>query len=266
MTILQAAILGAIQGATEFLPISSSGHLVLVPALLGWKEPEVAFDVLLHGATILAVLIFFRRDLISLAAGTVGELKARKLGRDGKLVLLLVIGTVPAAIAGVALKDFFEGLFSNPVAVGGFLLVTAAVMVAADYFGKNAFDADELSRPGALAIGVAQAAAIAPGVSRSGATISAGMLLGLERRAAARFSFLLSIPIVAGTVVLKMGDMSLGKGAIVPSAVGFAVATVVGYGCIAFLLKYLSTHNLRPFAIYCGVVGASTIAFFLLKS
>ncbi len=266
MTIAQAILLGALQGATEFLPISSSGHLVIFPALLGWREPSVAFDVLLHVGTLTAVLLYFRGDLISLGAGTLKEIRARKIGADARLLLLLLVATIPAGVAGLLLKDLFEGLFSRPVAAGGFLLVTAAVMLLADRFGTGAFGVDQLRAPGAALIGLAQAVAIAPGISRSGSTISAGMLLGMERRAAARFSFLLLIPITVGSALLKLKDLSVGEVAPGPVLAGFAAATVVGYGCIAFLLEYLGSHRLRAFAAYCAAAGAFTIGFFLLKS
>lgn len=266
MTIAQAIVLGALQGATEFLPISSSGHLVIVPALLGWREPSVAFDVLLHAGTLAAVLLYFRSDLISLAAGTLKDVRARRMGRDARLLLLLVVGTIPAGFAGLLLGDLFEGLFSRPAAVGGFLLVTAALMLAADRFGTGAYEIDQLTTLGAAAIGLAQAAAIAPGVSRSGTTISVGMLLGMERRDAARFSFLLLIPITLGSALVKLKDLPAGGVALAPSLAGFVAATVVGYGCIAFLLDYLASHRLRVFAAYCAMAGAFTIGFFLLKS
>lgn len=269
MTLIQALILGTIQGATEFLPISSSAHLVIVPAVLGWHLPvtgTVPFDVLLHGGTLLAVIAYFRGEIISILAGGVRDARHRKMGRDAKLVALIVLATIPAAIAGLLLRDFFERLFQNPMAAGAFLLVTAFLLLLADFFGRNALELDDVDGPRALVVGVAQAIAIIPGISRSGATISAGMLTGLKREAAARFSFLLAIPIIAGTLLLELRDLADSHLGAAQAIGGFVAAAVVGYACIAFLLQYLTTHKLRVFAVYCTLAGAFTIAFFLLKS
>lgn len=266
MTFLQALVLGALQGATEFLPISSSGHLVIVPALLGWRQPSIAFDVLLHAGTLVAVAAYFRSDLLSLAAGALSDLRHRMLRDSSRLILMLLLATVPAAVAGILFDDFFESLFASPVAAGGFLLATAMLLVAADGWGRNALAIEDLTWGGAVSVGAAQALAIAPGVSRSGATIVAGMLFGLRREAAARFSFLLSMPIIAGTFAVKLKDLSVAGVTIPVGVAGFTASAVVGYACIAFLLKYLVSHRLRAFAVYCAAAGALTISFFLLKS
>jgi len=261
-----AVFLGALQGATEFLPISSSGHLVIVPALTGLKPPPIAFDVLLHAGTLVAVVAYFRRDLLSLLVQSLRDLRERSLGPGSKLLAVLTLASVPAALAGLLFDELFEKMFASPPAAGAFLLVTAGLLFLADAAGKREGSMERLGWCGALTVGVAQAFAIAPGISRSGSTISAGMFLGLKREEAARFSFLLSIPIVAGTTLLHVRQFTA-EGVGLPAAVaGFLAAALVGYACIAFLLRYLSSHGLRPFAVYCLLAGAFTIAVFLLKS
>lgn len=262
----QAAVLGAIQGATEFLPVSSSAHLVIFPALVGWPQPSVAFDVLLHAGTLAAIVVRMQSEIVKLASGAFAEARAGRAGTSTRVIGLLALATVPAALAGVLFGDAFESLFARPVIAGAFLFATAGFMLVADRFGGNSTDAADLSAGGAGSIGLAQAAAIAPGISRSGATISAGMLLGLRREAAARFSFLLSIPIIAGSFLFKMGEFGGGGVALGAGLAGFGAAAVSGYVCAGFLLKYLTRHTLRPFAVYCALAGAFTIVFFLLKS
>ncbi len=266
-----ALILGAVQGATEFLPISSSAHLVILPALFGWQMPAgtagIAFDVLLHAGTLVAVIAYFATDLLSLAGGAIADLRQRRLGPDARLAALLIIATIPAGVIGLVLKDVFERAFGSPLAAGFFLIVTALILLAADAFaGHGSMDVGDVTPPVAVGIGFAQALAILPGISRSGATISGGMLFGLKRQEAARFSFLLSIPIIAATFIFELKDLSSTDIGFATAFLGFAAAAAVGYACIAFLLRYLATHRLRPFALYCLAAGAFTIAVFLLKS
>jgi len=267
MNVFQSILLGIVQGATEFIPVSSSGHLVLVPWLLGWPEPGVAFDTVLHLGTLLAVLLIFAPDFWKLATAWLRSLARRESSADVRLAWWILLATVPAALMGALLEKQFEALFSAPRWVALFLLVTGVWLVLADRLGRKLRQAEDLTWSQALLIGVAQGLAIAPGISRSGATIGAGLLLGLKREAAARFSFLLSAPIILGTAVLQvkklLGTAGLNAQAL-PLALGFLAAFVTGYLCIRFLLSYLHQHSLTVFAIYCWVIGlvALTIALF----
>jgi undecaprenyl-diphosphatase len=260
MNLFQALVLGVLQGATEFLPVSSSGHLVLVPWLLGWAKPSLAFDAIVHCGTALAVVAYFWRDWVSLAQAVLRAIRQRSVADPrARLAMLIILGTVPAALIGYFLEGFFEGMFSQPVAAAGFLLVTAALLTITERLGRRERDLDQLTWLDALVIGLGQALAIFPGISRSGATIAAGLARGLKREPAARFSFLLATPIILGAGGLKILDL-LEAGnltAQVPAfAVGLLGASAVGFGCIHFLLRYLQRGRLYPFAIYCAAAGA----------
>ena len=265
MSILQALILGFVQGATEFIPVSSSGHLVLVPWLLGWPSPSLVFDTMVHWGTLIAVVGYFWRDWRALITAWLRGLRHWDW-RDplARLAWLLVIGTVPAAVIGFFLEDWFESLFSEPVWVSLFLLVTAGLLVLGEWFGRRSYAAggdrhiDSLQWPHALVIGFAQAAAIAPGISRSGATIATGLSGGLGRTVAARFSFLLSTPIILGAGLLQLSELFSTPDAMAQAptlAAGFLVAAVTGYVCIWWLLRYLQRGRLYPFAVYCAAFG-----------
>lgn len=257
-----AIVLGAVQGLTEFIPISSSGHLVLVPAALGWEQPGLAFDVLLHVASLVALVVYFRRDLLEIARGLVGG-----DARGRRLAVLLAVGTVPAGAAGILLNDFFEGLFEDAGAAALQLLTTAAILVAAEralvFHRRRAArretglrNLDDLRVPDAVAVGVAQAVAILPGISRSGSTIGAGLAIGMERDDAARFAFILAIPALVGAALVEVPDLdvtSLGLGA---GAAAFIASLVTSYAAIAGLIRYLKTRTLYPFAIYCVIASA----------
>lgn len=267
MSILQAAVLGVVQGLTEFLPISSSGHLVLVPAALGWAEPALAFDVLLHVGSLVALLAYFSGDLVDLVRGFF-----RGDGDARRLVLLLVVGTIPAAIAGVLLGNFFEKSFADARSSAIQLIITALILVVGELFlryherrtassGARLRTVSDLRTPDAGAIGVAQAIAILPGISRSGSTIATGLALSVTREDAARFSFLLAIPALFGAAVVKIPDIGsthLGWGS---ALLGFATSLVVSYLAIAALIRYLKTNSLYPFAVYCVIAG---ITFYFL--
>jgi undecaprenyl-diphosphatase len=273
--LFRSLVLGAVQGLTEFVPISSSAHLVLVPFVLRWPIPDLAFDVAVHLGTALAVVVYFGRDLIGILAGA-ARVAARRGGPEdraqARLLLLLLVGSIPAGIAGVLLEGLFEDLFTTGEAVdrigapvtAGFLVVTALLMVGAEAVrerrkrpGRGARD---LTVTDALLIGLFQAAAIAPGISRSGATISAGLFRGLERDAAARFSFLLSLPAILGAALVSLPDLPADAdwGALIGAA---AVAAVTGFAAIAFLLRYLRTRSLRLFAFYCVLAAAVALGF-----
>ena len=264
MNIIQAIILGLLQGATEFIPVSSSGHLVLVPWLLGWDSPGLVFDTVVHWGTLVAVLAYFWRDWLTLIRAWLRGL-VRWDWRDpaARLVWLLILGSIPAAVLGFMLEDFFESLFGKPAWVAVFMLVTAALLALGELLGNRTRKMADVGWPDALVIGLAQASAIAPGISRSGATISTGLFRGLERDAAARFSFLLATPIIFGAGMFKLMDLGAmaDAAAQIPALVaGFLAAAVAGYICIWALLRYLQRGSLYPFAIYCACAGV----FFLI--
>jgi undecaprenyl-diphosphatase len=269
MDILQAIILGLVQGATEFVPVSSSGHLVVVPWLLGWAEPGLVFDTVVHWGTLVAVLAFFWRDWWRLIAAWVRGLVRWKWGDpDARLMWLLIAGSIPAAVIGYLLESFFESLFGKPAWVSVFLLVTAGLLALGEWLGRRTRDIGDLRLPDALLVGLGQAAAIAPGLSRSGTTIVAGLLRGMERPAAARFSFLLSTPVIFGAGLFKLLDLF---GAPDPLAqvpillVGFVTAAVSGYLCIWGLLRYLQRGKLYIFSAYCVWVGVSCLIVALVR-
>ena len=263
MSILEALVLGVVQGLTEFLPISSSAHLVLVPELAGWDQPSLAYVVLLHAGTLIALLAYFRRELVATATGMMRPGPARRF------LLLLVAGTIPAAAIGFAFEEEFEQSFGEPFQVAVQLVLTGVILFGIEWFARRRIPpnegdqdligleglVDDLSIRGAAGVGFAQAAAIIPGISRSGATIAAGLLAGLSRAQAARYSFLLSIPILAGTTLFKVPDLS-GEGAGTAAlAVGFISSLVTGYLAIAGTIAFLQRRGLVVFAAYCVVAG-----------
>ncbi len=274
----RALFLGFLQGATEFLPISSSGHLVLVPWLLGWPIPDLAFDTLVHWGTTVAVIAYFWRDWVALLRGAWRGLRTRSLSDpNARLLVLLILATIPGALAGALLEDFFEGMFARPAAAAGFLLLTAAILTLAEsaWARRSSLPDDNSPRPlsalswlDALTVGVAQAVAILPGVSRSGATIAAGLGRGLEREAAARFSFLLSTPIILGAGAVQMlqlfqaGDWAGEATALI---VGFLAALLSGGLSIHFLLRYVRRRPLYPFALYCALLGITGLVAAVLR-
>lgn len=267
MDLLQALVLGIVQGATEFLPISSSGHLVLLPWVLGWPAPGLAFGSLVHWGTLVAVVGYFWHDLLAIAAAWLRELPAVLWRRAwpsapaARLGWWLLLGTVPAALVGVLFEAFFESLFSEPLAASSFLLVTAAILALGERVTSQTRPISSVGYRDAILVGVAQAMAILPGISRSGATIAAGLLRGLDRESAARFSFLLSIPIIFGAGLLPLQDaMAEGVGPDAPAfIVGFISSATIGYLAIRFLMNYLRRRSLYVFAIYCVVIGSSTL-------
>ena len=256
MSILHAVVLGAIQGLTEFIPISSSDHLVLVPEALGWDEPGLAFDVLLHVASLVALVAYFWSDLVTIARGFVaGDRTARKL------VVLLAIGTIPAAVVGYVLNDYFEDAFTDAKAAALQLIITAAILVGAELIAsyhrrkQRMRTMDDLNAGDATLIGIAQAISILPGISRSGATIAAGLVLKMERDDSARFAFLLAIPALFGAALVKVPELGGAELTGAPAIGGFIASLVTSYAAIAGLLRYLRTRTLYPFAAYCVIAG-----------
>jgi undecaprenyl-diphosphatase len=268
----RAVVLGAVQGLTEFVPVSSSAHLVLVPFLLEWDVPSLAFDVAIHIGTLVALVAYFWRDigeiLLGVARRVGGSADARDRAR-ARLAWLLLVGSIPAGVAGILLEGFFEGLFERPAFVAGELLVTAAILVLAEaLYARSDPDRrrgiERMTLGDAVTIGVMQAVAISPGISRSGATIAGGMLRSVARDSAARFSFLLSIPAVLGAAVVAVPDLPPGTDP-GPVLAASAVAGVTGFAAIAFLLRYLRSRTMHPFAIYCVALSAISFAAVLVR-
>jgi undecaprenyl-diphosphatase len=270
-TIIQAIILGLVQGTTEFIPISSSAHLIIVPWLFGWTDPiltSLSFDVALHLGTLAAVLIFFWKDWVRLVQAGVLSIKERKIGSDPdrRMAWFVVIGTIPGAVVGFLAEKKIDQLFHQPgqpvassaiIVMGVIIAVMGAALFVADKLAKHTRGSGQITLKDTLVIGFAQALAIFPGVSRSGSTITAGLALGLKRDAAAKFSFLLSAPIIAGSGLKSLYDIytSLKTGAIAPGEwvlfpIGILTAAVSGYLCIRFLLNYLQSHTVNPFVYY----------------
>ncbi|HNS52553.1 MAG TPA: undecaprenyl-diphosphatase UppP [Anaerolineae bacterium] len=269
MEMLRAILLGFIQGVTEFVPVSSSGHLVLVPWLLGWESPGLLFDTVVHWGTLIAVVAYFWRDWLRLATAWVrGLIRWDWRDADARLMWLLILGSVPAAVLGYLFDDFFEALFSEPLWASIFLLVTAVILILSERLGSRHRSLKEMRWVDAVVIGLAQTAAIAPGISRSGATIGAGQLLGLRREDAARFSFMLSTPVILGAGVFQLANAVQEKSitAGLPGLVaGSLVAGVAGYLSVRFMLRYLQGGRLYLFALYCIWVGTSCLVVALLR-
>jgi undecaprenyl-diphosphatase len=253
LTMGTAVGLGALQGLTEFLPISSSGHLVVAQQWLGLSLPATtlaAFDVALHAGTLLAVVLFYWRDLVAMVCG-----------RAWRLVGLVLLGTIPAAAIGIPLKSHIEGLFASVLVVAVAWMVTGVMLWSTHYI--RAATPRVNSRWRAVMIGVAQAAAMIPGVSRSGSTIAAGLFLGLSRMEAARYSFLLAIPAIGGSLLFELGHLMETRAIAAQAAVGALTAAIVGYAAIHWLIHLLNRGQFRWFGVYCLVAGGITLGIAL---
>ena len=259
MTILDAVLLGLLQALGEFLPISSSAHLVLLPYFRGMEYQGLAFDVLLHAATLLAVILYFAKDWFYLLKDGL----THPASAQGRMLWYLAAATVPAGLAGLLLNDWAESTFRNPLMIAGCLMVFAALLWWADRKGaKN--ETQEITFKTIMLIGCAQALAIMPGVSRSGITITAALLLGLSRPAGARISFLLSTPIIAGAALLEMGQLSAAD-IQAPLVWGFVSAFAGALAVIGWLMKYIKTHSFDIFVYYRWLLGAAIIVFYFCK-
>jgi undecaprenyl-diphosphatase len=292
MLLIQSLILGIVQGLTEFIPVSSSAHLVIVPWLFGWNDPiflSLGFDVALHMGTLVALIVFFRKDWVRLIGAwfkSIGQLKVGtrlKLGNDPdrKIAWFLLVATVPGGIAGILFEGKIERLFhpegqpilaSSMIAMAVILAFLGLLLLLADRFAKHDRAIASMRWKDAILIGLSQALAIFPGVSRSGATITAGLALGLERESAARFSFLLSAPIIAGAGAKSLYDFARGLGqagseaALWPLiAAGFVAAAASGFFCIKFLLDFLQKHTAKAFVFYRWALAALVIVVALVK-
>lgn len=273
MTLLQAIILGIIQGLTEFIPVSSSAHLVLAPFFLGWQIPpeqSFPFNVLVQLGTLLAVIVYFWKDLVEIGSAFTRGLTERRPFEDlqSRLGWLLIVATLPAGFLALLIKNQVESAFSSPAAVGVFLLITAGLLLAAERIGRRSRTLEQMSWLDALWMGVSQALSLFPGISRSGATIAGGMARHLDRPSAARFSFLMSVPIMLAAGLLTTFDLLEvpNLGSFLPSMIaGFLSAAVVGYLSIRWLLGYLIRHSFDAFAIYCAIAGSITLLVSLLR-
>ena len=280
---LQAAVLGLLQGAAELFPVSSLGHSVIAPRLLGWDIQQnddafLTFLVATHLATALVLLGFFRRDWARIVRGLLRSVRRRGIApgdTDARLGWFLILGTIPAGLLGLALEHPLRRVFASPESAAAFLLCNGLMLFAAERLRRSApvhhdeHESDErvareLNPRRAIAIGTAQAIALLPGFSRSGATMAGGLLAGLSNEDAARFSFLLATPVIGAAAVLKLPELlgPQGDGLRGPALVGALCAAASAYVSVRFLLRFFETNRLTPFAIYCTVVGAAlTIAF-----
>lgn len=263
----QAAILAIIQGLAEFLPISSSGHLVLLPRLVGWEDQGLAFDVAVHVGTLLAVLAYFRNDLRPLVTGLLRYLGGHRGDVAGRLAFNLAVGTIPVGLAGLTFADFIEEHLRSPFVVAFQLAVFGVVLYLADRFGRRKRQETQLSVGEAFLIGCGQALALVPGTSRSGITMTVALSLGLTREAAARFAFLLSVPGIAMAGGYEGFKLATGEAAVTPSLVaigtGVIVSAVVGYLCIAFFLKFIARIGFLPFTIYRLLLAGFIVGVFI---
>lgn len=259
MSSLEAIVLGLVQGLTEFLPISSSGHLRIVPALLGWPDPGAGFTAVIQLGTMAAVLIYFRADLWRIARAWLRELRVpvRQASQQARLGWFIVAGTIPISIFGFVFRDQIESGARSLYLIGSALILFSFVMVLAERVGTRQRGLAEMNGRDGFFIGMAQSLALVPGVSRSGATISAGLFRGFDRVAAARYSFLLSVPAVVLSGLFELRKVGEAGGASVgATAIATLVAFATGYLAIAWLLRYLSTHTLEIFVVYRIALGA----------
>jgi undecaprenyl-diphosphatase len=278
---LKATVLGIVQGLTEFLPISSSAHLILVPWLFGWKTGGLTFDVALHLGTSAAILAYFWRDWVELGLELIRGIRERRLfgNSQRRLAWFLIIGTLPAVVAGLLLEDYIETTLRSPLIPVVTLVAFGILLYYADRWGRQTRSLDQFNWGDCLWIGFSQALALVPGVSRSGITISAAMVRDASRSAAARFSFLLSTPVIVGAGALQAWELvasthqpgaagvgpDLGTVAIKWDVmiVGITVAAITGFFCIRYFLRYLQTNNLVPFVIYRIALAALVLIMFL---
>ena len=263
MSTIEAIILGLVQGLTEFLPVSSSGHLRIVPALFGWEDPGAAFTAVIQLGTMAAVVIYFWGDLWRIAGAWLASLcdPPRRGDLDARLGWYLIVATVPIGLLGLAFKDQIETGARDLRLIATTLIVMGLVLLIAERVGRRTREISDLTPRDGVAIGLAQSLALVPGVSRSGSTITAGLFLGYSREAAARFSFLLSIPAVVLSGLFQLKDIGAGDGpGLVPTVVATGVSFVVGYAAIAWLLKYLTSHSTLVFVIYRVGLGLVLIA------
>jgi undecaprenyl-diphosphatase len=273
-TVVQALILGIVQGLTEFLPVSSSGHLIVVPYLLAWNDPfinSLAFSVMLHIGTLVALLVYFRSDWLRLVPAGLAAVRDRSFHgeEDRRLAWILVASTIPAAIVGLLLSDVIEASFRSVGLVAVTLVVGGVILLFADRFGAKSRGIEDVSFPIAIGIGAAQALALIPGISRSGISISAARMVGMDRESAARFAFLMATPITAGAGIFEVRKLLAGEGGVhvatLPLAVGMIAAAVSGLAAIHFMLSFLRRQSLDVFVWYRFALAAVVLVFWLRR-
>jgi undecaprenyl-diphosphatase len=262
VTTIEAAVLGIVQGVTEFIPVSSTAHLRIVPALLGWPDPGSAFTAVIQLGTLAAVVAFFASDLAGMARGSVAAIAdpARRSDPRARLVAYLIVGTVPLVVAGVLFKDAIRGALRALPVIATALVAVAVALAIVERLARHRRVFDDMTWRDVAVIGCAQALALVPGVSRSGITILAAMAIGLRRDAAARFSFLLSIPAVAGAAIFEMKHLLHSDVGALPLAIGLLTSALTGYASIAWLLRFLRTRTMFPFVVYRIALGAVIFA------
>jgi undecaprenyl-diphosphatase len=261
--LFRSAVLGVLQGLTEFLPISSSAHLAIVPQLVGWGDPGAAYTAVIQIGTELAVLLYFWRDIWTIGSGWLRGLSSRpaRTSQEWRMGWFIIVGSLPIVLLGIALKDVIERDFRGLWIIGSTLVGLGIVLGIADRVGRRTGPIESLTWPHAVLFGLAQALALIPGVSRSGATISMGLFLGYQRAAATRYAFLLAIPAVVGAGLFELkeipgGENAYGTG---PTIVGAVISFIVGLAVIHWLLRYVSTHSFMPFVIYRIAFGGLTL-------
>ena len=263
MSALEAIVLGIVQGLTEFLPISSTAHLRIVPAFAGWEDPGAAFTAVTQLGTMAAVLLYFRHDLWRIARATLRAVHdpAERSTLDARLGFYILVGTIPIGVFGLLFSDQIETGARNLTLIGCTLILLGLLLLLAEKLASHEREIDSFTARDGIIMGFAQAAALVPGVSRSGATLTAGLFLGFERRAAARYSFLLSVPAVVLSGAFELRHIGEGQHAsFVPTAIATVCAFVVGYASIAFLLRWLGNHSTAVFVVYRVGLGALVLA------
>ncbi len=262
MTLLQALVYGLVQGLGEFLPISSSAHLVLVPWFFGWTDPGLTFDVALHVGTLVAVVAYFWKDWWHL----IGKGFTESWSPEGRLFWYLVIATIPGGIGGLLLEKKAETAFRDPFLIALLLMVMGLVLFAADRWGAKKKGMKTITLGTSLAIGISQVLAVIPGVSRSGITMTTGLASGLTRESAARFSFLLSTPIILGAALVKVPHLLAHPSLITGDfVIGVIVSCITGFACIGFFLRFIQTRSFLPFVIYRLALGAFVIILVMIR-
>lgn len=272
--IIQAIILGIAQGLTEFIPVSSSAHLALIPWFMGWGPSGLLFDTMLHWGTLLAVTLVFWRDFLALIGAWFNSIRRRSLADpNARLAWFIIVGSIPAVVLGFLFDDFVESLFTEAQMVGLFLLITAIILAVAELVAgrlQHPRTLEQMNWLDSILIGLAQAFALLPGISRSGSTIAMGLGRGIRRDLAARFSFLLGTPVIFGAGLLQLVDVLTSDASAltnqwIPIVAGFIAAAIAGTVAINFLLRYLRNHSLYIFSAYCTVLGLVTIVWSLVR-
>ncbi len=264
MSLLQAAILGLVQGITEFVPVSSSAHLILTSYVLGWEDQGLGFDMAVHAGSLLALIAYLRRDLVGILRALVG--RASDGAGERRLAWQLAVATVPVAIVGLALRGWVEETLRSPVVVASALIFFGLLLWLADRWGRSGASIQTLTWGAVLLIGCAQCLAIVPGTSRSGVTMTAALVVGLARADAARFSFLLAVPVLSLVAAKTALDLATGGSLGQPAAAiatGFVVSAVAAYLAVAWLLRWLRTGSMTPFTVYRVILGLGILTLFL---